>query len=73
MCVIIGELSNKLVTIKDSAGRPQRYTKKEVFMRKMFFVDRNDKKDIPEPMEDWEKTVPEDQEYWDDGEDDIPF
>ena len=42
-------------------------------MRKMFFVDRNDKKDIPEPMEDWEKTEQEDQEYWDENEDDIPF
>ena len=37
-------------------------------MRKIFFVDKNDKEDIPEPMEDWEKTEPEDQEYWDDGE-----
>ena len=63
MCVIIGELSNKLATIKDSAGRPQRYTKIEVIVRKIFFVDRNDKEDIPEPMEDWEKTEQEDQEY----------
>ena len=42
-------------------------------MRKMFFVDRNDKEDIPELMEDWEKAEPEDQEYWDEDEDDIPF
>lgn len=47
MCVIIGELSNKLVTIKDSADRPQRYTKTEVIVRKIFFVDRNEKEDIP--------------------------
>ena len=73
MCVIIGELSNKLGTIKDSADRPQRYTKIEVIMRKIFFVDRNDKEDIPELMEDWEKTEQEDQEYWDEDEDDIPF
>ena len=70
MCVIIGKLSNKLVTIKDSADRPQRYTKIEVIVRKMFFVDRNDKEDIPEPMEDWEKAELKAQEYWDD---DIPF
>ena len=64
MCVIIGELSNKLVTIKDGAGRPQRYTKIEVIVRKIFFVDRNDKEDILKPMEDWEKAEQEDQEYW---------
>ena len=29
-------------------------------MRKIFFVDRNDKEDFPEPMEDWEKTESED-------------
>ena len=73
MCVIIGELSNKLVTIRDSANRPQRYTKIEVLVSKIFFVDRNDKEDFPELMEDWEKTEPEDQEYWDDEEDDMPF
>ena len=73
MCVIIGELSNKLVTIKDSADRPQRYTKTEVIVRKIFFVDRNDKEDIPELMEDWEKAEPEDQEYWDEVEKDLPF
>lgn len=73
MCVIIGELSNKLVTIKDSAGRPQRYTKIEVIVCKIFFVDRNDKEDIPEPMQDGEKTEPKAREYWDDDEDDIPF
>ena len=56
MCVIIGELSNKLLTIKDSAGSPQRYTKIEVIVRKIFFVDRDNKEDIPEPMEDWQKT-----------------
>lgn len=56
MCVIIGELSNKLVTIKDSADRPQRYTKTEVIVHKIFFVDRDNKEDIPEPMEDWQKT-----------------
>ena len=47
MCVMIGELSNKLVTIKDSADRPQRYTKIEVIVCKIFFVDRNEKEDIP--------------------------
>ena len=73
MCVIIGELSNKLVTIKDSADRPQRYTKIEVIVRKMFFVDRNDKEDVPELMEDWQKTEQEPQEYWDDDKDDMPF
>lgn len=73
MCVIIGELSNKLVTIKDSAGRPQRYTKIEVVVHKIFFVDRNDKEDIPEPMEDREKAEPEGQEYWDDDGDDMSF
>lgn len=38
MCVIIGELSNKLVTIKDSAGRPQRYAKIEVGRKKHLFA-----------------------------------
>ena len=42
-------------------------------MRKIFFVDSNDKEDIPEPMENWEKIEREDQEYWDDDEDDMPF
>lgn len=73
MCVIIGELSNQLVITKDRADRPQRYTKIEVIVRKIFFLDRNDKEDIPEPMEDWEKAEPKGQEYWDDDEDDMPF
>ena len=73
MCVIIGELSNKLVTIKDSADRPQRYTKIEVIVHKIFFVDRNDKPEVNEPMEDWQKPEAEEQKYWDDDEDDIPF
>ena len=72
MCVIIGELSNRLVKTKDSAGITQRYTKIEVLVHKIFFVDRNDKP-VNEPMEDWEKTEPEDQEYWDDEDDDLPF
>lgn len=41
-------------------------------MRKIFFVDRNDKEDILKPMEDWEKAEPEDQEYWDDDGSDLP-
>lgn len=56
MCVIIGELSNNLVTVKESG---QKYTKLEVIVHKIFFVDRNDK--------------PEEQEYWDDDDDDLPF
>ena len=72
MCVIIGELSNKLVTIKDSADRPQRYTKIEVIVHKIFFVDRNDKP-VDEPMEDWKKPEAEEQEYWDDDESDLPL
>lgn len=73
MCVIIGELSSRLITTKDSAGITQRYTKIEVLVHKIFFVDRNDKPEGNEPMEDWEKTEPEDQEYWDDDDDDLPF
>ena len=72
MCVIIGELGNQLVTTKDSADRTQRYTKIEVIVHKIFFVDRNDKP-VDEPMEDWQKPEPEEQEYWDEDEDDIPF
>lgn len=72
MCVIIGELSNQLVTTKDSADRPQRYTKTEVIVHKIFFVDRNDKP-VDEPMEDWQKPEQEPQEYWDDDDDDLPF
>ena len=72
MCVIIGELSNQLVTTKDSADRTQRYTKIEVIVHKIFFVDRNDKPDVNEPMADWQKAEPEEQEYWDD-EEDLPF
>ena len=72
MCVIIGELSSGLITTRDSVDRPQRYTKIEVIVHKIFFVDRNDKP-VDEPMEDWEKTEPEDQEYWDDDDDDLPF
>ena len=61
--------------MKGGADRTQRYTKIEVIVYKIFFVDRNDKEDIPEPMEDWEKAEPEDQEYWDDtvGENCIPL
>ena len=73
MCVIIGELSNQLVKIKDSADRPQRYTKMEVIVHKIFFVDRNDKPDVNEPMADWKKPEAEPQEYWDDDDDDLPF
>ena len=73
MCVIIGELNSRLITTKDSVDRAQRYSKLEVIVHKIFFVDRNDKEDISEPMEDWEKAEPEDQEYWDDDEDDLPF
>lgn len=72
MCVIIGELSNQLVTTKDSADRTQRYTKIEVIVHKIFFVDRNDKP-VDEPMEDWKKPEAEPQEYWDDDDDDLPF
>ena len=72
MCVIIGELSSRLITTRDSVDRPQRYTKIEVIVHKIFFVDRNDKP-VDEPMEDWEKTEPEEQEYWDDDDDDLPF
>ena len=42
-------------------------------MHKIFFVDRDNKEDIPEPMEDWQKTEQEPQEYWDDDKDDMPF
>ena len=52
MCVIIEKLSNQLVTTRNNTDYPQRYTKIEVIVRKIFFVDRNDKEDIPEPMED---------------------
>ena len=61
MCVIIEKLSNQLVTTRNNTDYPQRYTKIEVIVRKIFFVDRNDKEDIPEPMEDWEKSEPETQ------------
>lgn len=70
MCVIIGELSNKLVTIKDSADRPQRYTKTEVIVRKMFFVDGNNKKASSDTMADWQQAEPDD---WDEVEKDLPF
>ena len=73
MCVIIGELSSRLVTTRDSVDRPQRYTKIEVVVHKIFFVDRNDKPEVNEPMEDWQKPEAEEQKYWDDDEDDIPF
>lgn len=69
MCVIIGELSSRLITTKDSVDRTQRYLKLEVIVHKIFFVDRSDKP-VDEPMEDWEKPEPEEQEYWDD---DLPF
>ena len=52
MCVIIGELINRLVNIKDSAERTQRYTKLEVLVHKIFFVDREGKEEINEPRED---------------------
>lgn len=71
MCVIIGEISNKLVTIKDSADRPQRYTKIEVIVHKIFFVDRNNKPANSATVEDWQKSEP--QEFWDDDESDLPF
>ena len=73
MCVIIGELSSRLITTRDSVDRPQRYTKIEVIVHKIFFVDRNDKPEVNEPMEDWQKPEAEEQKYWDDDEDDIPF
>lgn len=66
MCVIIGELSNNLVTVKESG---QKYTKLEVIVHKIFFVDGNNKKASNEPMEDWQQGEPED---WDD-EGDLPF
>ena len=72
MCVIIGELSSRLITTKDSVDRPQRYLKLEVIVHKIFFVDRNDKP-VDEPMEDWKKPEAEPQEYWDDDDDDLPF
>ena len=33
MCVIIGELSSRLITTRDSVDRPQRYTKIEVIVQ----------------------------------------
>ena len=70
MCVIIGELSNRLVTIKDSADRPQRYTKIEVIVHKIFFVDGNNKKASSDTMADWQQAEPDD---WDEVEKDLPF
>ena len=70
MCVIIGELSSRLVTTRDSVDRPQKYAKIEVIVHKIFFVDRNDKPDVDEATADWQKAEP--QEYWDDDED-LPF
>lgn len=69
MCVIIGELSSRLITTRDSVDRPQRYTKIEVIVHKIFFVDGN-KPESNEITEDWGK--PEGQEYWED-EEDLPF
>ena len=63
MCVIIGELSSRLITTRDSVDRPQRYTKIEVIVHKIFFVDRNDKPEVNEPMEDWQKPEAEEQKY----------
>ena len=72
MCVVLGELSSRLVTTRDSVDRPQKYAKIEVVVHKIFFVDRNDKPDTA-PTEDWQKAEPEEQEYWDDDDDDLPF
>ena len=72
MCVVLGELSSRLVTTRDSVDRPQKYAKIEVVVHKIFFVDRNDKPDAA-PTEDWQKAEPEEQEYWDDDDDDLPF
>ena len=69
MCVLIGELSNNLVTIKGGSDEPKKYAKIEVIVHKIFFVDGNKPKSN-EITEDWGK--PEGQEYWDD-EEDLPF
>ena len=65
MCVIIGELSSRLVTTRDSVDRPQKYAKIEVIVHKIFFVDGNNKKASSDTMADWQKAEPED---WDDDE-----
>ena len=70
MCVIIGELSSRLVTTRDSVDRPQKYAKIEVIVHKIFFVDGNNKKASSDTMADWQKAEPED---WDDDEGDLPF
>lgn len=73
MCVIIGELNSRLITTKDSVNRPQRYTKLEVLVHKIFFVDRKEQPEAGGIMEDWQKPDLQDQEYWDCDEDDLPF
>lgn len=70
MCVIIGELSSRLVTTRDSVDRPQKYAKIEVIVHKIFFVDGNNKKASSDTMADWQKAESED---WDDDEGDLPF
>lgn len=73
MCVVIGELNSRLITAKDSVNRPQRYIKLEVIVHKIFFVDRKERSEANEPMEDWQKPDLQEQEYWDCEDDDLPF
>ena len=62
MCVIIGKLKNRLVSIKDRTERTQRYTKLKILVHKIFFVDREGKEEINELLRDWSTE-----------EEDLPF
>ena len=73
MCVVIGELNSRLITAKDSVNRPQKYTKLEVIVHKIFFVDRKERSEASATMEDWQKPDLQEQEYWDCDDDGLPF